>query len=100
MLHRAWATPRERVQLLPDLPVDPEIIPNPFKEAFTVALPRSEYVQEVKIISLNGSVVYVKAVKKMTARINIRPDVALSPGMYVVQVTTQVRQYTLRAVKQ
>lgn len=93
------STPRNQVQLFPDLPIDPEIIPNPFEEEFTIALPKTEYIREVRLISLSGIVVYTMPIKKMAARINVKPDIRLAPGIYIVQVSTQIRTVTLRAVK-
>ena len=91
--------PHPQVSLLPDLPVNPEIVPNPFKEAFTVLLPKTAFIHDVKLISSNGTIVYRLPVGKMGARLRIRPG-NIPPGFYIAQVTTTVRTYVLRAVKQ
>ena len=91
-------TPSPHISLLPDLPVNPEVLPNPFKEEVTVLLPKTEFIHEVKLVSTNGSIVYHLPVNKMQTRLRIRPG-TIAPGIYFVQVTTTTRTYVLRTVK-
>ena len=92
------ATPPTQATLIPDLPVNPEVIPNPFKNDFTVALPKTEFVQEIKLITSDGNIVYRQSIKKMTSRLHIIPNSSLPSGLYVVQVMTTARTHVVRAV--
>ena len=79
---------------------DPTITPNPFSQEFSVLLPQNEFILEIKLISTNGNIVYTMPVGKLMRRIPVRPGVALPHGIYFVQITTKLKTFTLRVIKQ
>jgi hypothetical protein len=76
-----------------------EVTPNPFKSKFTVMLPADLFVEEIKLFTTAGSVVYRQRIRKQIEQINIQPG-SLPAGTYFVQIVTKEKTYNLRVVKE
>lgn len=67
------------------------IIPNPFSDSFRIIIPGNEQIMELKIIDINGRLVF----HQFNPSLNVSPNI--SPGHYIVIATTsnQIFQTTI-----
>lgn len=77
----------------------PEVQPNPVKNDFTISLPATMQVKEIKIIAAEGNVVYRQLVGKQITAMKLNAVPMKTAGVYFVQVITNERVYNVRTVK-
>ncbi len=74
------------------------VYPNPFRNIFTVELPNEYKNSRVKVVDLSGRVVFEQVVYNPSGfRINLAQH---QPGMYILQVSHENRQYSRLIQKQ
>lgn len=69
------------------------VIPNPFSDSFRIIIPGNEQIMELKIIDLNGRLVF----HQFNPSQNISPNI--SPGQYVVKVSTSQQIFQTTIIK-
>ncbi len=69
------------------------VIPNPFSESLKILMPVNEQIMELKIIDINGRVVYRQISPSQSILLNIRH------GLYILRVTTSKQTLETKIIK-
>lgn len=83
-----------------DGPSVPVASPNPFGSELTISIPAGMQVQEIRLLSPDGTVVQRQTAGRMRHHATMLLNTLLKPGTYIAQVITRNETYNLKVLKQ